>query len=56
MVPNENPGGRFGATSLTALSIQPIYRENGSNGLNTCYTLGPVRLSVKQPYNRFNFF
>ena len=31
---NQNPGGRFGATSLTALPIQPIHLENGPNGLN----------------------
>ena len=31
---NQNPGCRFGATSWTALPIQPIHRENGPNGLN----------------------
>ena len=31
---NPNPGGHFEATSLTALPIQPIYQENGPNGLN----------------------
>ena len=31
---NQNPGGRFGTTSWTALPIQPIYRENGPNGQN----------------------
>ena len=31
---DQNPGGCFGATSQTALPIQPIHQENGSNGLN----------------------
>ena len=31
---NPNPGDQFGATRLTALPIQPIYLENGPNGLN----------------------
>ena len=31
---DQNPGGRFGATSKTALPIWPIYQEIGQNGLN----------------------
>ena len=31
---NQNPGGRFGATSRSAVPIQPIYHKNGPNGLN----------------------
>ena len=31
---NQNPADRFGATCLTALPIQPIYRKNGPKGLN----------------------
>ena len=31
---NQNPVGRFGATSKTVLPIQPIQHENGPNGLN----------------------
>ena len=30
----KNRGGRFGATSYTALPIQHVYLENGPNGLN----------------------
>ena len=30
----QNPGGRFGATSQTALPIWPIYQEIRQNGLN----------------------
>ena len=30
---NQNPVGHFGATSKTALPIQPIHQENGPNGL-----------------------
>ena len=31
---NQNPGGRFGATSQTARPIWPIHHKNGPNGLN----------------------
>ena len=38
---NQNPGGRFWATSNTSVPIQPIYLINGPNGLNwQCYLAG----------------
>ena len=35
----KNPGGRFGATSLTALPIWPNYQEIRQNGLNWLFCL-----------------
>ena len=38
---NQNSGSRFGATSWTALPIQPIHCKNGPNGQNwQCFLAG----------------
>ena len=45
---NQNPWSRFGATWKTALPIQPIYRENGPNGLNwQCSLAGGSKAAPK---------
>ena len=43
---NQNSRGCFGATSSTALPIQPIHRENGPNGQNwQCYLAGSSKMA-----------
>ena len=40
---NQNPWGRFGATSYKAVSIQPIYLKNWANRVELAVLLAPKR-------------
>ena len=45
---NQNSGGRFGATSSTALPILPIQGENGPNLLNwQCFLAGSSKMAPR---------
>ena len=45
---NQNPGDRFGATSKTALPIQPIYLKNDPNWPNwQCCVAGRSKMAPK---------
>ena len=51
---NQNNGGRFGATILTALLIQPIYHENGPYGLLWQCCLACSTKTAPQDFDFFN--
>ena len=46
---NQNPEGRFGATSYTELPIWPIYQEIRQNGLNwqCCLVIGSSKTAPR---------
>ena len=51
---NQNPGGRFGATSKTALPIQPILADFLVNGPNWQCSLAGSSKTAPQDFDFFN--